>query len=231
MPNIYTTGKYLENHPNWHIEDSPFKADNVMKMINKIEDNVSTICEVGCGAGEILNQLYNKLPQHIVLSGYDISPDAILLCKKREKNRLHFFHSDLLGETVFFDLVLALDVFEHIEDYINFLKKIRQKAKFFIFQIPLDISVQAVIRSARIMASRNKSGHLHYFTKETALATLEYCNYSIQNYFYTTGIDLPERGWKANIVRLPRKLLFKLNKDFGVRLLGGYALMVLAKAN
>jgi hypothetical protein len=90
-------------------------------------------------------------------------------------------------------------------------------------------SVQAVIRSSCIMALRSKVGHLHYFTKETALATVEYCNYSIQDYFYTTGIDLPGQGWKANLVKLPRKLFFKLNEDFGVRLLGGYALMVLAK--
>ena len=229
MPNIYNTGEYLEKHPNWHVEDSPFKAKNVIKMINKIEDKVSSICEVGCGAGEILNQLHNVLPQHVILSGFDISPDAISICQKKEKDRLHFFQSDLLGEAVHFDLVLALDVFEHVEDYIGFLKKLKQKGNYFIFQIPLDISAQAVIRSSRIMASRDKSGHLHYFTKETALATLEYCNYSIQDYYYTTGIDLPGRGWKANLAKLPRKLLFKLNEDFGVRLLGGYALMVLAK--
>jgi ubiquinone/menaquinone biosynthesis C-methylase UbiE len=77
MSNIYTTGEYLENHPNWHAEDSPLKANNIMKMINKIEDKVSSICEVGCGAGEILNQLHNIMSQHVTLSGFDISPGAI----------------------------------------------------------------------------------------------------------------------------------------------------------
>jgi len=56
---IYTEekGNYLENNPTWHIEDSPWKAKQIFKMLNKNSINPKSIAEIGCGAGEILNQL------------------------------------------------------------------------------------------------------------------------------------------------------------------------------
>jgi hypothetical protein len=125
---------------------------------------------------------------------------------------------------------MAIDVFEHVEDYFGFLRKLREKAEYKIFHIPLDLSVQIVLRSSQIIKSRKSVGHIHYFTKETALETLKDTGYSIIDYFYTRGaVELPNRGWKANLLKIPRKVGFSLNQDFAVRLLGGYSLMVLAK--
>lgn len=53
--------------------------------------------------------------------------------------------------------------------------------------------------------------------------------YEVVDYFYTNGSELPNRGWKADLLRIPRKLLFSLNQDLTVRILGGFSLMVLAK--
>lgn len=127
-------------------------------------------------------------------------------------------------------MVLAIDVFEHVEDYFGFLRKLWEKAEYKIFHIPLDLSVQTVFRSSPILKERKTVGHIHYFTKETALETLKDTGYSIIDHFYTGGsLELPNRGWRANLLRIPRKLAFSLNKDLSVRLLGGYSLMVLAK--
>ncbi|OQW96718.1 MAG: methylase, partial [Desulfobacteraceae bacterium A6] len=50
------------------------------------------------------------------------------------------------------------------------------------------------------------------------------------DYFYTAGsLELPNRGCKANLLKMPRKLLFSANNDLAVRILGGYSLLVLAK--
>ncbi len=130
----------------------------------------------------------------------------------------------------YFDIVMAIDVFEHVEDYFGFLKKLREKAEHAIFHIPLDLSVQTVLRSAPIIKYRKSVGHIHYFTKETALETLKDIGYEIVDYFYTgSSLELPNRGWKANLLNAPRRLAFLVNKDLAVRLLGGYSLMVLAK--
>ena len=54
---LYTGGAYLEKNPLWHTEESSWKAENVMRMVNRHKISARTICEVGCGAGEVLKQL------------------------------------------------------------------------------------------------------------------------------------------------------------------------------
>jgi cyclopropane fatty-acyl-phospholipid synthase-like methyltransferase len=163
--------------------------------------------------------------------GYEISPQAFELCSKKSKENLTFRLEDLLkNDIAHFDIVMAIDVFEHVEDYFGFLRKLKEKAEYKIFHIPLDLSVQTVFRSSPIIKGRKSVGHIHYFTKETALETLKDTGYSIVDYFYTGGsLELPNRGWKANLLKVPRRLAFSLNQDLAVRLLGGYSLMVLAE--
>ena len=77
---------------------------------------------------------------------------------------------------------------------------------------------------------RKKYGHLHYFTKETALATLEDAGYSILDWFYTPEqLELPNRSARSAILNIPRKLFFNLHQDLTVRVFGGYSMMVLAQ--
>ncbi|NOY06773.1 MAG: class I SAM-dependent methyltransferase [Chlorobi bacterium] len=228
---IYKDGTYLDINPSWHEEDSPWKAEQIRNIIEKNSLNPKRICEIGCGAGEILNQLSEKYYSDREFVGYEISPQAFEICKKKTKSNLSFKLSDLLEDSSeYYDIVMAIDVLEHVENYFYFLRKLKEKAEYKIFHIPLDISVQTVLRSAPIIRGRNLFGHIHYFTKETALETLKDTGYEIIDYFYTGGsLELPRRGWKANLLKFPRKLLFALNRDLAVRLLGGYSLLVLTK--
>jgi len=227
---IYQTGEYVEKNPTYHVEDSPWKAAQVLMLIEKHHLTPRTICEVGCGAGEILRQLQLILPDNTRFCGYEISPQAFALCRERENDRLHFFCEDLIaGEGAAFDLLLCLDVFEHVEDYFGFLRGLRGKATHKIFHIPLDLSVQWVWRCRPIMREREQGGHLHYFTKETALATLRDAGYEVVDWCYTPGALANPRSVKARLASWPRRLLSALNQDQVVRVLGGYSLLVLAK--
>jgi len=230
MEQIYTDGTYLHNNPTWHEEDSPWKAKQIEKILKDNRLNSINICEVGCGAGEILNQLSDRFPEK-EFYGYEISTQAFELCKKKSKPNLTFQLQNLLdNNSIFFDIVMAIDVFEHVDDYFGFLRKLKGKAEYKIFHIPLDLSVQTVLRSSPILNGRKSVGHIHYFTKETALETLKDTGYEIVDYFYTGGLlELPNRGWRANLLKIPRKIAFAIHKDLAVRILGGYSLMVLAR--
>lgn len=231
MRNIYEDGTYFEAHPNWHEEDSAWKAKQIEEILRRNGIAPLSLCEIGCGAGEILNCLASSLGEQTVLCGYEISPQAFEICRKKQKRNLEFFLRDLFQETEKrFDVVMAIDVIEHVEDYIGFLRKLRLHGNYKVFHIPLDLSVQTVIRSAPIMRSRSAVGHIHYFTKETALAVLRDTGYEVIDVSYTAGsLELPNRGWRANLLRLPRRLAFALHQDLTVRILGGYSLLVLAK--
>lgn len=228
---IYEDGTYLEQNPTWHEEDLPWKAEQIIKILKQNKIYPSTICEIGCGAGEILNCLSNEYGDNVVFSGFEVSAQAFNICREKEKQNLHFFFEDLLcKKELIFDVAMAIDVFEHVEDYFGFLRGLKEKATYKIFHIPLDLSVQMVFRSSPIMARRHSVGHIHYFTKETALATLQDTGYKVVDYFYTRGaLELSDRGWKADLLKLPRKLSFSLHQDWAARILGGFSLMVLAK--
>lgn len=231
MNPIYEDGTYLEENPTWHQEDSPWKAKQVSKILKRNKINPSTICEIGCGAGEILACLAHEYGDSVTFSGYEVSPQAFEICVQKEQPNIKFFLKNLFDEEKStFDVVMAIDVFEHIEDYFNFLRKLRGKGVYKIFHIPLDLSVQAVLRSSPIMRSRLSVGHLHYFTKETALATLRDTGYEVVDHFYTSGsLELPNRGWKAILLKLPRKWFFAIHPDLTARILGGFSLLVLAR--
>jgi hypothetical protein len=75
---LYTTGTYLEKNPAWHTEESPWKAEQVMRMLNRHKITPKTICEVGCGVSEVLKQLEKRLANECDLLGCDISPSSRL---------------------------------------------------------------------------------------------------------------------------------------------------------
>src|SRR5882762_5193451 len=159
---IYQTGEYVERNPTYHVEDSAWKAGQILRMIEKHDLRPKSVCEVGCGAGEILKQLQSHLPEDTRFFGYEISPQAFALCQERTNEQLKFFCENLIAaDTITFDLLLCLDVFEHVEDYFSFLRGLRDKATHKIFHIPLDLSMQWVGRRAPLMRVREQAGHLH----------------------------------------------------------------------
>jgi hypothetical protein len=231
MPaDIYLDGTYSRRNPSYHTEDSAWKAQQIYKAIERNKLQPRTVCEIGCGAGEILSRLQVFLPAETQLCGYEISPDAFALCESRRNDRLRFFCEDLLskdGEV--FDLLLCIDVFEHVDDYLGFLRRLRSKSRHKIFHVPLDLSVQAVWRRLPILESRAQVGHLHYFMMDTALATLRDTGYEILEYSYTAAdVDLP-KSFKARLAALPRRMLAGVSPDWTARVLGGYSLLVVAR--
>ncbi len=225
---MYDDGTYLEANPTWHVEDSPWKAQQIEKILARNNLAPSSICEVGCGAGEILRQLSLRYDARLV--GYEISPQAFSLCKERESPpKLTFVQGDLTEREEVYDLLLCIDVFEHVEDYLGFLRKIRDRANRHVFHIPLDLTISSVLRNAMLNA-RESVGHLYYFTPETAIATLKDTGYKIIDQSFTPGFEINARTIKAKIARLPRQLLFKVSPSTMAKWVGGASLLVLTEA-
>ena len=228
---IYLNDEYLTKNPNWHIEDSPWKSQQILKIISKNHLNPKIICELGCGAGEILNQLSKEI-KNCKFTGYEISKAAYDFCKTIDNNKLTFFHEDLLSDAnqEFFDVLLVIDVVEHIENYFSFLRKSKEKASYKIFHIPLEMTAQSIIRIRPILKGRKKYGHIHYFTKDTFFASLEDSGYEIVDWMYTDwDKDLLRNTFKRKLKSLPRMMVGYFNKDLSVRSFGGSSLLVLAK--
>jgi hypothetical protein len=228
---FYQDGSYLRQNPSWHEEHSPWKAIQALKILRQCGINPQTLAEVGCGAGAILEHIALEMPT-ATITGYDISPDAIALCRKRRASNLDYRLKNILESDDYYDAILCFDVFEHVEDYLGFLKSLRSHARWHVFHIPLDLNVLSIIRASTIKRWRRKLGHLHYFTKDTALASLEYAGYHVQSWSYTRGaIEVPGQSLLRRIAVLPRRVAMAFDEDLAVRLLGGCSLIVLCDTN
>ena len=226
---MYEDGDYHDKNPNWHMEDSPWKARQVQAILSKNTLSFETAAEIGCGAGLILQELAKSMPDK-TWSGYDISPDTVGFWAQYKGSPVSYYEDDFLQNKTRVDLVLLMDVFEHVEDYLGFLKQLRTKAQHFIFHIPLDMNVSALMRDMQIV-TREKVGHLHYFSRATALATLKDTGYTILDNSYTQIAQRSDikMGLKTKLLNLFRAPLFAIAPDFTAKLFGGYSLIVLAE--
>jgi ubiquinone/menaquinone biosynthesis C-methylase UbiE len=226
---IYSDGSYRENNPDWHAVDSRWKARLIASMLARNSIEFDSCVEVGCGAGRILAHLAELLPGK-AYTGYDVSPDAAELWRASQQARVSYHLADFRSTSETYDLLLLIDVFEHVEDYMGFLRSLSRRARWYVFHIPLELQVSALLRDRQIH-SRKQVGHLHYFSRATALATLADTGYRIVGEEYTHLSQETQEGRRpltilANLVRAG---LQSVSTDLAAKLLGGYSLLVLCQ--
>lgn len=227
QPSLYVDGRYEDANPGWHDEDAGWKAEEIAHFLHDEGVRPKSVCDLGCGAAGVLAGLAGGMPG-VRLVGYDISPQAVELAQ-----RFHPAVEVRLGEpgdslSENFDLTLLIDVFEHVEDYLGFLRRIAPLGRRLLCHIPLDMTALMVARAKPILKVRAQVGHLHYFSKDTAIATLRDAGYQVEAFRYTAGtIRSPNRTVRMKIAKWPRKLAFSMAPDLTVRILGGYSLLVL----
>ena len=233
MSAIYTSDEYLRTTgETWHAEDSKWKAGQILNIMRKNHLRPDTMAEIGCGAGGILRELSKHLPSKF--EGYDIAPRAIEMARQTESN-VQFHCADMLETDARFDVLLVIDVFEHIPDYMGFVSQCRGKADYKVYHIPLDLSVSSMLRNSFIPTGGvTPQGriHLHYFTADWALATLKETGHEIVDYAYTNGsfgVFWQHPSFKTALANVPRWLVSKVSDALSARLFGGYSLLVLAK--
>ena len=240
---LYHNGTYLKNNPDWHRSAAPWKTHGVLATLQRNTLTPHTVCEIGCGAGEILYLLQQQLSDGCLFEGYDIAPQAITLAKARENEHLHVHLADFLKVgNVSFDVILLVDVLEHFENCFSVLREIKPKSTYKIFQLPLDISLASVLRN-ELIDFRHATGHLHFFTKDIILEVIRDAGYEVLDAFYILP-PLDTSPWSSNprrflrkllrlakrgLQRLPGQLLYTFHRDLAVRVFGGWRLMVLAK--
>ena len=151
------------------------------------------------------------------------------MCQERQTENINFYFKDLLSEDSIYDVVLCIDVFEHVENYIGFLQRLKKNGKYKIFHIPLDLSISALLRRS-LLRARKSVGHLHYFTPDTALATLIDCGHEIVDVMFTPSFAaVPPKTFKEKLAKNPRALLYTISPRLMSTLIGGASLMVLTK--
>ncbi|HOZ62615.1 MAG TPA: methyltransferase domain-containing protein [Smithellaceae bacterium] len=218
-------------HPNWHAEDGVWKATHIYHIISKNNIIVRKLADVGCGSGGVLTELSSLMGKEIAYYGYDISKQAIELARRH--GDISFSTEDILSSenSEHFDILLAIDVLEHIPDYMNFLKRCRLKASYKIYHIPLDLSLFSIL-SDSFIDGRRKLGHVQYFSFQSAIACLKDTDHVIMDYFFTdvgTYYTKQARRLNRTIANYPRQISAFFSVPLSAKIFGRYSIMVLTK--
>ena len=230
--------EYYSKNPGYHVEDAEFKWNNFEKIIfrSKIDfSKVNSIGEIGCGSGQILSFAKKSgIFKDTEYIGYDTNPDAINLAKSLDPS-IKFLNEDLINKNLEkeFDILIVSDVFEHVDDYYSFLQALKKKAKYLIFNIPLQINLISLLRRKNIFEiSYNMVGHLHFFSNKTARLALEKNGYQILNAAYAKNrfFEIKKKfRIKKFLIAIPEFLLGLINEDLSSDIFGGYSLVAITK--
>ena len=224
---IYDDGTYLNSNAGWHQEDSAYKAKLVAGLLDSL--SAKSVLEVGCGAGGVIRDLASRFPE-IQFHGCDISADAAAFWEGKNAPNLSFACTNLLESDRHADVVLCLDVFEHVDDYLGFLKKLKRHGAQFVFNVPMDMCVMKLLTKG-LAHARAEVGHLHYFNEWSAKATLTDSGYEIEVAKLSPAfLNVPPRNFRQWLAVGPRVAAhFLLGGSLACKLLGGYSLVVRAR--
>ena len=222
----YLNGSYLSVNPDWHDRDGQWKASQIIEILRRNNLDPPSICDIGCGTGAVLRRLGQTYPS-AELYGYE--PGIAQIRATDPVSGPPISNIDPRTRDRRWDLLLMVDVVEHVEDYLGFLRSHSHLASNFVVHLPLDLSVQSVLRSRPLLYARQTVGHLHYFTRETGLATLHDAGYRVVDCFLTPGgLESPSLTKKQKLASLPRRVMYHINGELAARVLGGFSLLILA---
>ena len=145
--NFYAHGEYILHNPTLHEEDSPWKVHKIRPFVDKFlkihAKETIALLDVGGGAGKILAAVTEQIEnagRKVEQYSLDLSPD-MLRVQKRNNPKAKIISGDI-KKTPFadkqFDLVLMIDVIEHVPQPEIALKELQRIARYVIFKVPLE---------------------------------------------------------------------------------------------
>jgi len=154
---------------------------------------VKKIIDVGCGEGQVANYLIKQNPK-LEIIGVDKSNQAINLA--RETVKAKFFVADIFDSAkVFskknFDLILILEVLEHLENPRLSLKELKKiNSKYYIFSVPSEpwFSLGNLLMGKNISRLGKDRDHRQFWTKKEFVDFIEVdfkISRAINNPFWT----------------------------------------------
>ncbi|MBP1157465.1 MULTISPECIES: class I SAM-dependent methyltransferase [unclassified Paenibacillus] len=147
--------------------------DNCLDMID-----VSSVLDAGCGEGEITNFVNNKFNNLRSLKGIELEPVTVDEANKR------FPHLDITQGSIYelpfednaFDLVIACEVLEHLENPQRALDEIiRVSNKYILVSVPREPiwRICNMLRGKYITDLGNTPGHIQHWSKKQFISLIQ----------------------------------------------------------
>lgn len=145
-----------------HTTKNPVRRYFIENFLSSLSNEVldlkpTKVLDIGCGEGFVIKNLKKTMPE-IRFAGIDISSEAIQEAKD-EIPEGQFYNLDISNPVMQngpleenFDIVMSLEVLEHIPEYEKALENIKKiDSEYFIFSVPNE----PFFRLGNIMALKN----------------------------------------------------------------------------
>lgn len=201
--------------------------------------NPMRILDIGSGAGTLSLLLAS---QGYEVVGIDVSAEAITKSRQSAthlnlQTKVNFLNYDIFEfiSNEKFDLILCLEVIEHLLDEEKFMKKIKKilvNNGLIIFSTPLDSA--PLVKLGLAKSFDDKVGHLRRYNKTKFVTLLTSNNFSVEKVIETEGVVrnslfiYPFLGFMIRFIRGPFIWLFTLFDDAIGKTLGFSDLIVIA---
>jgi cyclopropane fatty-acyl-phospholipid synthase-like methyltransferase len=111
-------------------------AESQIQFYGLPPDFNGTILDFGCGLGDSMLVYAANFP-NAKLMGIDFSPEAIRLCKQKYNTIADFICGDYTSVPEV-DVIIASNVFEHLEDNLEIAECLKQKCKVLYIIVPYE---------------------------------------------------------------------------------------------
>ena len=168
---LYTDGGYARKHPDWHLPDAPAKARDLAgglaELLRRLPGKRLRLADVGAGVGGVLTevvQVVRKLdPEvHVDPVGFEVSHQAVRTAQQLFPD-LPMRCKILEASDGPFDVVLLVDVLEHVENPWELLRATRDTSRFLLLRQPL-LENFSTFRHDNYLGQREQWGHIGFFT-------------------------------------------------------------------
>jgi SAM-dependent methyltransferase len=234
----YRDGCYLAMHPTWHMEDSLWKAEQILRLTpSEVWASPLRLAEIGCGAGGVLAHLWRLLQARstdvTVLDGYEISAEAIAIGKANFPE-VRFYQEEFSAEGSRYDIVLLIDVLEHVPDPATLIRVVAGRANTLILHIPQQDSWNARIRN-KFPEFEATLGHIHYWDARSALELLHSCDLHVVRWAFTPTFEQryrDRRTFRSKLAYWPRRVGVLLGlTGLMAKILGGFSALAVCLPN
>lgn len=150
--------------------------DNILKEIKRI--NSKNILDVGCGTGYVTKRI-SKINPDII--GCDTDKKRLELARIYTKNRIKFVPLYIERKPLLpfpndsFDLVISLEVLEHIQKYKETIQELKRVSKkYVIITVPNEplFRIANFLRGKYLKDFGNAPGHINHFNKKSIVKIL-----------------------------------------------------------
>jgi len=223
--------EYIEKNPDMHLDDSTLKVKQLCLVI-KPSSQISSIIDIACGAGSVTTELVNKFhPREAV--GLDISTVMIKKARELDKSKLvNWIKADIFTYKTqhMFDLVTCVDILEHVEDDVAFLKKVSTLGKFVVIKTPLEDSLfNRFLMKFGIFDpwkdTERRYGHIHHYNEDVLNKLIRESGLKV---IKSVSVPMPKRSKKRwEFFRLLFYPISTISMNKMVEISGGFKIYLL----